>query len=155
MEISKDAIKKFRKQFPNIQVDPRDGALLGVTGLDQGQGVIDIVTKGSAADKAGIVAGDRITEFNGNVVPDFKALTDSISLYKAGDTATLTVERGGKTRKVKVTFGGWSKSQMLRLKSTNRIQVFPNENRIIQPNRPIKPRAIPATPPAKDTEKPE
>lgn len=108
-EISPAAIEKFKKQAPSVVVDVRVGAYLGV-GSRNVQGSITEVKPNSAAEKAGIKLGDRITEFDGEKVVDFKELTDKIRKHKPGDTVTLTLLRNNQPRKVKVTFGDWGKS---------------------------------------------
>lgn len=141
--VTEAAADEFKKQFPNVKVDFRLGALLGVRGLPHGQGSITEVEPNSAAEKAGIAPGDRITEFNGDKVEDFEALTQRISGHRPGDSATLTVERNGEPRKVKVTFGDWGKSQLNRLNTLNRNRITPNQIRIIQQNRIANPQPAP------------
>jgi Do/DeqQ family serine protease len=60
----------------------------------------------SSADKAGIKSEDIITEFNGRSVRDFAELRNQVGLLRVGDKATLTVVRGGKTKKIDVEVGG-------------------------------------------------
>ncbi len=59
----------------------------------------------SAAEAAGLLAGDVVTAVDGAVVSDADALVALIRGYKAGDTAQLTVWRNGDTLDVSVTFG--------------------------------------------------
>ncbi len=63
------------------------------------------VQPGSAAETAGLLAGDIVTAVDGAVVADADSLVALIRGYKAGDTATLTVWRGGGTMDLSVTFG--------------------------------------------------
>jgi S1-C subfamily serine protease len=51
------------------------------------------VAPGSPADMAGVRKGDRILEFNGAELRDWRDLTDRIAAAVAGDTVTLTIER--------------------------------------------------------------
>ena len=60
----------------------------------------------SPADKAGLRSEDIITEFNGRPVRDFAELRNQVGLLRIGDKATLTVVRGGKTKKIEVEVGG-------------------------------------------------
>lgn len=60
----------------------------------------------SQADKAGIKSEDIITEFNGKSIRDFAELRNQVGLLRVGDKATLTIVRGGKTRKIEVEVGG-------------------------------------------------
>jgi S1-C subfamily serine protease len=51
------------------------------------------IASGSPAEAAGMKKGDRILEFNGAELRDWRDLTDRIAAATAGDTVTLTVER--------------------------------------------------------------
>ncbi|WP_162602492.1 S1C family serine protease [Nocardioides daejeonensis] len=69
-----------------------------------GEGVlIDEVTKGGAAEKAGLKKGDVVRELNDRVVVDSPSLIVAIRAHVPGDTVTLTVTRDGKERDIKVT----------------------------------------------------
>lgn len=60
-----------------------------------GEGVkVGSVMDGSAGAKAGLKAGDIITEINGEKVVDLKAYSDVLKKFKPGDKIKLTVVRG-------------------------------------------------------------
>lgn len=61
------------------------------------------VMPGSAAEKAGIKAGDVITELNGQRISSFAELRAKIATSGAGKQLELTLLREGKTEKVNVT----------------------------------------------------
>lgn len=61
------------------------------------------VVSGSPADKAGLQANDTIVAFNGNAVNNNYSLLGFVRAASLGDTATLTIVRGGKTMDVDVT----------------------------------------------------
>jgi membrane-associated protease RseP (regulator of RpoE activity) len=77
-------------------------AFLGVTPGDeedeQDGVVIGSVEEGSAAEKMGLKAGDRITAINGEVVADFDALAERIRVMKPGDQVTVTAQRDGQAQ---------------------------------------------------------
>ena len=52
---------------------------------------IEEVTKGSAADDAGIEASSIITEFNGEEIKSYSDLKEELAKYKPGDEITLKV----------------------------------------------------------------
>ena len=62
------------------------------------------VDPGSAADKAGLQMGDVITKLGDTTISDVKDLNAAKKSYRAGDTVTLTIYRGGKTMEVQLTF---------------------------------------------------
>jgi S1-C subfamily serine protease len=83
---------------------------LGIQGDDAPVGsnpgtLITDVTPGTAADAAGLRAGDLITEINGDPVSGIGQLAGEIRSYEAGQDITLTVIRDGKTISVTVTLG--------------------------------------------------
>ncbi|MFD6701217.1 MULTISPECIES: S1C family serine protease [unclassified Microbacterium] len=63
------------------------------------------VTSGGAAANAGIQAGDVVTGFNGNPITDASDLTAQVRSVAGGSSATLTVNRDGKSQDIKVTLG--------------------------------------------------
>jgi serine protease Do len=59
----------------------------------------------SAAQAAGLQVGDLILEIDGKTVSSNADLSDLITAYNAGDTATFTIRRGSERMTVAVTFG--------------------------------------------------
>lgn len=60
------------------------------------------------ADKAGIKAGDVITEVDGAPVHSGQELIVKIRSHRPGDTLALTLQRGGKERSVRLSLGSSS-----------------------------------------------
>lgn len=69
------------------------------------------VVQGSAAEAAGLQAGDYILKVNDTEVSTNTALSDIIQDFYAGDKATLTIMRGNKESTVEVTFGEYVPEQ--------------------------------------------
>ncbi|WP_243413585.1 S1C family serine protease [Pseudoflavonifractor phocaeensis] len=65
---------------------------------------VNSVEEGSAAEKAGLQQGDIITAIDGTEITQISDLKGALKNYKAGDTATLTLDRNGKTDTVEITF---------------------------------------------------
>ena len=63
------------------------------------------IVPGSPAAKAGLQAGDLITAVNGTPVASVNQFVATIANYAPGDTVTLTVNRNGQTKQIKVTLG--------------------------------------------------
>ncbi len=89
--------------------------MLGVTGTElnadlaqsfgysQSSGAfVNQVMKGSAADKAGIKAGDIITSVNGKPIKSFAQLRASVATNRPGSEITMGIFRNGKTTEVTV-----------------------------------------------------
>ena len=90
--------------------------LLGIIGGDVDEGLaeafnsevnigafVNEVAPDTAADKAGLKAGDIITKINGNTLTGFNELRAKIASLGAGAEVVLTIIRSGDEQKVKVT----------------------------------------------------
>jgi len=96
------------------------GAFLGVTtktineGTDNakatGGAEITNVTKGSAAEKAGLKNGDVITKVNDKKVENPESLSAAINSFKAKDEVTVYYTRDGKAGSAKAILGERAKS---------------------------------------------
>ncbi len=69
--------------------------------------IADVVA-GSAADQAGLKTGDLILAIDDRAISSNTDLTDAISQYNAGDTATFEIQRNGSRIEVRVTFGEYA-----------------------------------------------
>ncbi len=67
--------------------------------------LINEVTSGGAAEKAGLNKGDVITNFNGVPITDANDLTAQVRVLAAGEQADLSYVRDGKSTTVSVTVG--------------------------------------------------
>ena len=75
-------------------------------GDDITEGVVVITAvKDSAAEKAGLQAGDVIVSLGGNKVKDIAYLRYELYQHSAGDEIEITYIRDGKTKTTKVTLG--------------------------------------------------
>ena len=89
------------------------GAYLGITVQNVDPSVSDIygisgayvigIEPGYAADRAGLEVKDLIVALNGQEIGSITDLTRALRNYKAGDTVTLTVIRGGVQMDLQVT----------------------------------------------------
>lgn len=82
---------------------------IGITSKINGA-QIESVTAGGAAAAAGLSAGDIITAVGEYKVNSVSALKTAMSNYRAGDTVTFTVNRGGSSRQMSVRFDEYSPS---------------------------------------------
>ena len=97
-----------------IQPDAADGRgggdLFGIFEFGSGQNVetrvqVAQIVAGSAAENAGILTGDLILAVNDKEISTGTELAAAISEYKAGDTATIKIQRDGEESSLTVTFG--------------------------------------------------
>jgi serine protease DegQ len=98
--------------------------LLGIIGGDVDEGLaeafnsevnigafVNEVAPDTAADRAGLQAGDIITEINGNGLTGFNELRAKIASLGAGAEVVLTIIRSGDEQKIKVTLDAAGPSQ--------------------------------------------
>lgn len=98
--------------------------LLGIIGGDVDEGLaeafnsevnigafVNEVAPDTAAEKAGLKAGDIITKINGNTLTGFNELRAKIASLGAGAEVELTIIRSGDEQKVKVTLDAAGPSQ--------------------------------------------
>lgn len=79
----------------------REAALLNE--VPQGAYIAEVID-GSAADTAGMQAGDIITHFGGDKVSDLEdGLGEAIEKYNPGDSVNVTLWRNGETLEINVT----------------------------------------------------
>jgi hypothetical protein len=114
-KLTSDGVAELREKLPPETIlAVRSGARLGIQGLQAtGMAQVDRVIEGSAAEKAGLLPGDVITEFEGEKIDSFTALTDRIATHQPGDSVELKINRPDQTRTkveekvIKVTFDQW------------------------------------------------
>lgn len=107
----------------NTEDDGEPGAFLGVTtnvyrdsedkeGTHKGAEVSN-VTKGSAAEKAGLKNGDIITKINDKKVEDPNSLSDVVTSFKPKEEVTVYFKRDGKEQSAKTTLGERKESRTM------------------------------------------
>jgi putative serine protease PepD len=82
-------------------------AYLGVelSSTSAGGAQVTSLNAGAPAALAGLQQGDVVTAIDGKPVTSTDQFIATIDTYKPGDTVTLTVNRGGSTREIKVKLG--------------------------------------------------
>ena len=88
-------IKNGKATYPVIGVSVEmnyrgEGALIAKTGV--------AIVKGGAADKAGLKAGDIITEFGGRAIGSAEELIVAIRAQNVGDKVEVIYKRGSETK---------------------------------------------------------
>ncbi|MEU6463920.1 trypsin-like peptidase domain-containing protein [Streptomyces sp. NPDC046976] len=104
--VAEELIDDGRATHPVIGVDldlgySGDGARVDSRAPDGGPAVV----KGGPAERAGLRAGDLITEVDGEPVHTGAELIVRIRAHRPGDRLRLTVERGGTEREVSLVLG--------------------------------------------------
>jgi serine protease Do len=89
-----------------VEVQPLNQSLAESFKLKTPNGaLVAKVTPDSAADKAGIKAGDVILKFNGTSVVDAGQLSQRVGVMTPGDKASLEIWRDGKSLSLSATIG--------------------------------------------------
>lgn len=108
--IAEELIKggKVEHAFLGVSVTPAEADVQGGdrgtrTQFSAGAEIREVVS-GSPADKAGLQQGDVVTEVDGRKVKDSESLTATVRQFAPGDSAEVTVRRGGEEKTVQVTF---------------------------------------------------
>ena len=106
MKITKDIIENgadIERTNLGVGVVELDEAYAKELNLDISEGMyVDEVMSGSAAEYAGILPTDIITEIDGKKVSNFKDLKEVIDYSKVGDTINVKVYRNGEHKTIPV-----------------------------------------------------
>lgn len=90
------------RPYLGITLQDLDSATAKTYGLPVGP-IINSVESGSCAEKAGLRQGDIILALNGEETESYEELVSELRDYRAGDTVTITVFRGGQRQDFQVT----------------------------------------------------
>ena len=88
--------------YMGVSVQNTDESSAAMFGLPTGAYIVS-VEKGGAADRAGIKAKDIVIKLDEYDIGNVTDLTRALRNYKAGDTATVTVIRGGAQLELEIT----------------------------------------------------
>jgi serine protease Do len=109
----------------------KEGAQLGVyteKDKDVKGAIINKVTEGSAADKAGLKENDVIKKIDNDDIESPEELSKVIGKHKPDDKITITYERAGKSNKTEATLGK-RKGQVLAFRGSPQFDMdIPNFN---------------------------
>lgn len=89
-----DAMLLIEKMIDGEKIDASESGYLGIQGRDSSLGAyVHSVLPGSAAQKAGIKAGDIITELEGTDIATMSQLQELLSYYPAGEEVEFVILR--------------------------------------------------------------
>ena len=89
-----DAMLIIDKMIDGEKIDESQSGYLGIQGSDSSLGAyVHSVLPGSAAQKAGIQAGDVIIEFEGTTISTMSQLRELLSYYPAGEKVEFVILR--------------------------------------------------------------
>jgi serine protease Do len=95
---------EVRRGMLGVTIQPVTSEIARSLGLPDVRGaLVNTVTAGSPADKAGVKRGDVITAFNGEAVKSGNELRNEVAQLPPGSTVKLTIVRDGKEQTTNVT----------------------------------------------------
>ncbi|PRY10089.1 Do/DeqQ family serine protease [Pontibacter ummariensis] len=96
---------EVQRALLGAQIQEIDAAFAKEKGLKTLNGVYLVnISEQSAADEAGLLAGDVVTAINGVPVAKSSQLLEQVARYRPGDKVEVTYLRAGKERTADVTF---------------------------------------------------
>ena len=119
-DVDDEVIEQLMNEEYREKLADDEHGILGITGstvsaeearkfgFPEGVYVAEI-TEGSPADKAGIKAGDFITNFEGKTIDSINRLVGYLSYYAPGEEVDLTISRDGEKELITVTLGDQTK----------------------------------------------
>lgn len=100
--------RSFSVPGNNFQMQAPNKAMLGVVTQKQEDGVAVVnVNEESAAEKAGLKAGDIITKIDGKIISAPDELSAAIKDKNPGDKVSITYKRDGKTNTATASLTKW------------------------------------------------
>lgn len=96
---------RVQRGFLGVHFDRVPQPLSEAMGVPVGSAQVMQVRAGTAADRAGLQAGDIITAINGKTLEAFSHLRTRISAHQPGDEITLSVVRDDKPLEFKIRLG--------------------------------------------------
>jgi len=100
---------KVRRGQLGVQIQPVTSDIAASLDLKEVRGaIVNVVSPGSAAERAGIRQGDVITAVNNAPVTDTNSLRNRVAGTQPGSEVTVTVLRDGREQQLRATLGEFS-----------------------------------------------
>ena len=97
---------RIDRAWLGVQIQPVTAEIADSLGLKKAEGAIVAQPQaGSPASKAGIVAGDVITEIDGKAIKDSRELARKVGMMAPGTKIKVTLVRKGETKTLAMTLG--------------------------------------------------
>jgi serine protease Do len=97
---------RITRGWLGVQIKPMSEEIASVLGYDRPKGaVIELVTRDSPADKAGLKSGDIILSFNDTAISELRDLTRAVASSQPDQPAQVTLMHKGETVTREVVIG--------------------------------------------------
>lgn len=111
---------RTRRGWLGVQIQQVTDEIAESLGLSEAKGaLVAAVTPGGPAESSGIEAGDVILSFNGQAVPEMRALPRIVAETQVGEEVAVTVWRAGKEAAVTAKLGELEKAEEARVIQTS------------------------------------
>ncbi len=109
--LSEERAEILRDNLPGLQIEFRRGGFLGVMCIDNFD-VCEItgIQENSAAEAAGLMRGDIITDVNGTEIKHFRDLQRAINEHLPGEEVELMYRRGGEEKSLSLVLRRYQES---------------------------------------------
>ncbi|WP_010588128.1 PDZ domain-containing protein [Schlesneria paludicola] len=112
VDISDATLLNLKAELPNLTINRRGPAQLGVTSIGRDGGcIIKAVVPGSAAERAGLRMFDQILKIDQRSVESFDELVEIIGEKEPGDQVPLVFRRGAEIHNSVAELSGWKPAQ--------------------------------------------
>ena len=111
---------RTRRGWLGVQIQQVTDEIAESLGLPEAKGaLVAAVTPGGPAESSGIEAGDVILSFNGQAVPEMRALPRIVAETQVGEEVAVRVWRAGKEQAVTAKLGELEKAEEARVVQTS------------------------------------
>ena len=108
-KIPQSALDDLAKDLPNVSIQTRSSAMLGVSGGDSSAGCqIQTVTPDGPADNGGVQIGDYVLLYNGKSMETFQQVIEETKSHRPGDVITLDILRNDEIISLDITLSKFS-----------------------------------------------
>ncbi len=114
--LSGEALENLQRAVPQLRVETRGKAMLGISGDPNAPCRIARVSPNSAAEKAGLMANDEILKYDGEELKNFQRLIEITGDHKPGDKIEIEIKRGGEILKLEAQLTGWAGDKSVEIK---------------------------------------
>ena len=110
VEISDATLLDLKAELPNLHIQRRGPARLGVTSqAREAACIIRSVEPGSSADRAGLKTGDQIVEIDGREINSFDELVEIVGEKQPGDQVPIVFRRERERVETVAELSDWKK----------------------------------------------
>ncbi len=113
-----------KRAYLGIVLQPIDKELGDALNMDKPEGIlISDVVKGSPADKAGLMQGDIILQYNGKPVKNLNKFRNDIAMMSPGQTIELKILRNNKQQMITAVLGSQSDGEVISAELTQKLGI--------------------------------